>query len=359
MISNVDEKNEPNEKEVNLTETTVNLCYGCGRKVVDAMKCVKCQEIFHPSCWNTSKLKKSATCEHVEVLSPEEKSISTVPETIDHEKEYLKMQVKLLNQLLDEVRSKNEILLCNNQLLIEKIKDLQNKKPSIKNGKQHSSLSVNILPSPTGNILPTTPSVTIESATNRNETSTVVSPRLGSSNPIDMRGKEQPLLSNVNNDRQEINIANTTKENSWTTVVRKRSSDKKMVKTGNNIPVTTSNNSQPKKSRVGTLCTGISSTDAKIKGAIRRKWLYVGKVAGKDVAEADIKHFLSNLNGHELVEVKKLPTRGTNSAFSIGIPSDELFQTLNNSSFWPAGVVLRDFNFINFFRKRPISPKID
>lgn len=54
------------------------------------------------------------------------------PVTVDHEKENLIMQVKLLNQLLDEVRSENEILMFSKQLLIEEIKDLQNNKPNIK-----------------------------------------------------------------------------------------------------------------------------------------------------------------------------------------------------------------------------------
>lgn len=52
-------------------------------------------------------------------------------------------------------------------------------------------------------------------------------------------------------------------------------------------------------------------------------------------------------------EIKKLPTKGVNSAFSVGVLSDQLFTKL--SEYWPEGVLLREFIFRNFFRSNSNS----
>lgn len=90
----------------------------------------------------------------------------------------------------------------------------------------------------------------------------------------------------------------------------------------------------------------------KISGAIRRKWIYVGHLAGKDVSVEDIKEYLQHKENQDKFIIKKLETKGSNSAFSIGVPFDS-YETIFNVDCWPDSVCLRDFNVrASFLDKR-------
>lgn len=98
------------------------------------------------------------------------------------------------------------------------------------------------------------------------------------------------------------------------------------------------------------ICTGQVNNE-KIHGAVKKKWLYVGRIAGTEVTETDLKEFIFATVKEESITIKKLPTKGSNSSFSVGTQSDEVHQQLQNPSFWPAGVTIREFNFRNFFQR--------
>lgn len=103
------------------------------------------------------------------------------------------------------------------------------------------------------------------------------------------------------------------------------------------------------------LFTGTSkdSSASKIKGATNRKWLYIGHISGQNVMPDDVKKHLSFLEGIDEVEVKKLPTKGQNSAFSIGVP-ENMFDKVSKPEVWPFGIIVREFNFKNFFSSRQV-----
>jgi hypothetical protein len=67
-----------------------------------------------------------------------------------------------------------------------------------------------------------------------------------------------------------------------------------------------------------------------ILGPLRRKWLYVGRIIGNEVSENDVKDYLQNIDCHDEIIIKKLTTKGHNSAFSIGVPPkySTMFSTL-------------------------------
>lgn len=90
-----------------------------------------------------------------------------------------------------------------------------------------------------------------------------------------------------------------------------------------------------------------------IQGAIKRNWIYVGKIAGKEVTEENIAEFLKDVNKTRDIVVKKLNTKGQNSAFSIGITNTEVYKAVFNVKFWPQGIVLREFTFDNHFLQKP------
>ncbi|KAL3268266.1 hypothetical protein HHI36_007390, partial [Cryptolaemus montrouzieri] len=60
--------------------------------------------------------------------------------------------------------------------------------------------------------------------------------------------------------------------------------------------------------------------------AYKRRWLYVGKMVGQDVSENDVKSYLGDLKEHDSVQVKKLSTESSNSAFSVDLPSEESYK---------------------------------
>lgn len=90
----------------------------------------------------------------------------------------------------------------------------------------------------------------------------------------------------------------------------------------------------------------------KIAGAIRRKWIYVGRIAGRDVSEKDIGDYLSDLKGfekYENISIKKLDTLGNNSAFCIGLPTEELYAKVFSVDYWNEGVSLREYDLRRSF----------
>lgn len=102
------------------------------------------------------------------------------------------------------------------------------------------------------------------------------------------------------------------------------------------------------------------SKSDKVTGAIRRKWIYAGRIAGKDVTEEDIQDYLSDLKGcekYEHIVVKKLDTLGNNSAFCIGLPTDELYDRVFNVDYWTEGVSLREYDLRRSFLTQRLQKK--
>lgn len=105
----------------------------------------------------------------------------------------------------------------------------------------------------------------------------------------------------------------------------------------------------------GIICKGTTSS---FSGVPQKRWIYVGRIAGKDVEERLIKEYVIAGLGSDLVEVKKLVSKGSNSSFSVGVPSEEMYKTIMNAEFWPNGVLIRDFSFRNFFHKNSIVQQV-
>ncbi|KAL3284615.1 hypothetical protein HHI36_018769 [Cryptolaemus montrouzieri] len=66
-------------------------------------------------------------------------------------------------------------------------------------------------------------------------------------------------------------------------------------------------------------------------GAKKKRWLYVGRITG-NITEANLKEYLIDIRGQEIEvpEVEKLKSKGQNYSFSVGVQSEELYQTLVN-----------------------------
>ncbi|KAK9889003.1 hypothetical protein WA026_004287 [Henosepilachna vigintioctopunctata] len=101
----------------------------------------------------------------------------------------------------------------------------------------------------------------------------------------------------------------------------------------------------------GIICKGTTSS---FSGVPQKRWIYVGRISGKNVEESVIKEYVRVGLDSDLVEVKKLVSKGINSSFSVGVPSEDMYQKIMNEEFWRNGVLIRDFSFENFFHKNSI-----
>ncbi|KAK9870073.1 hypothetical protein WA026_006168 [Henosepilachna vigintioctopunctata] len=116
------------------------------------------------------------------------------------------------------------------------------------------------------------------------------------------------------NDNSTNDTAANTAEQTWSTVAAKK------IPRGGNVNI---------------VCTGVNNnTDLKknkIKGAIKKRWMYVEEYQG--TSESDILAYMDNIPNFETFDIKKLPTKGSNSAFSIGCPSEEIYNDISKPDF--------------------------
>lgn len=253
----------------------------------------------------------------------------------------LSIENSYLKILLKEVQEKNIILMQNNDLLVEKMARNQieskkiindnithSKKVAEKEINKEKGRNINVTRNAERNIAPNyagalgLPSVK-DSVPNPKLTFSLPS-NIDSSSAVN---KQRSLVLETKESNDESANA-TTKE--WKIVTNRR-----------------------KRSKL--ICTGSKKANTIIKGVPRKRWVYVGRIEGKDTSEQDISDYLNDIEGHEDIEVKKLRTVGKNAAFSVGVPSERLFDIICDPELWPEGVVIREFSFRNFFRQQSTS----
>lgn len=139
MVSSEDELDDRSSQISNYGGIGASICNHCNRKVVDSVKCVKCKVHLHPACLKQANLKKSPVCIHVQdrEMETNQDRISNVGDVYS-ELRYLRMKVKYLSELLQESNSKNLLLIENNKLLIEKMRNMEEQEfVKSKKGKQN------------------------------------------------------------------------------------------------------------------------------------------------------------------------------------------------------------------------------
>lgn len=92
-------------------------CYHCKKTVVDYVKCYKCEYFFHPACMAQAAQKKTAICRHELIGMQVNNNLTSNLKS----NEVLLAENILLRQLIDEMRSKQEVLSENCLLLRDKV----------------------------------------------------------------------------------------------------------------------------------------------------------------------------------------------------------------------------------------------
>lgn len=100
------------------------VCKHCDKVVVNYVKCIKCDQFYHPSCLVQSAQSKSKNCRH-EVQEVDKESLKVMEnETASN---VLEVENNLLKRIIKEMESKYDILAENCELLKGKIDYLNEK----------------------------------------------------------------------------------------------------------------------------------------------------------------------------------------------------------------------------------------
>ncbi|XP_044762409.1 uncharacterized protein LOC123319475 [Coccinella septempunctata] len=107
---------------------------------------------------------------------------------------------------------------------------------------------------------------------------------------------------------------------------------------------------------VGT-CDSLPSTadsDASFSGAIKRAWLYVGRV-DQNATNSNVKNYLTMKFPGRDFYVEKLPKRDDANSVAFKVAADmSLMDELHRPETWPSGVVVKQFRFLrNWKRNKP------
>lgn len=93
---------------------------------------------------------------------------------------------------------------------------------------------------------------------------------------------------------------------------------------------------------------GTAEQAGKFAAAERKAWFFVGRVRD-GVNVQDIQNYVEGKLPGQKVDCEKLSTLGTSGCFKVGVSFDEKV-TLEQESFWPRGVKVKQFRF---FRGQP------
>lgn len=340
MSDSKDHAGERSDKLVDSSDKKSIYCAHCKKNVLEAVLCIKCKEIFHRSCLITAAKKRNANCIHE---TKDEINLEIQEEdNPQFEIKLLRTKVKFLEDLLMESRSKNDILMLNNELLLEKIRanekheGKQTKKNVYIEGRSYAASTVN----GTSEINPITEnSYQLQTTQKQQKTRTDV-PKVVQNDRSHLTSKqgdrkyttEVKMVSESNAGSHLKSIRNDTfKESEWQTVVNKRRS-----KQSNTRKI---------------ICTGTKSDESLLQGVKKRKWIYLGKVVGKTITEEDVMSYMKKTKDIKDVQVRRLQTKGENSAFTVGVLKEEDFEAICNGDFWPEGIIVGEFRFENFFRR--------
>lgn len=305
-----------------ISDTT---CKYCLKKVINKVKCIKCEHVFHPACLKQASELKKADCKH-ETDYTTNKFIT--------EENFLKEENKLLRQIIQDkdtiINDKNSLI----ELLEYKISSLgnrddsykQNKNPEIKNKSTNFEQKVN----------KDARKKQISSDQSKKQGDTSISKQLAAdqqasrtkNDPKNVREQIATNLMEIQTKQkceEIINLANASE-------VEENHKGFTKVKSKKTRPMEGSGNGDSE-------LHGRANGDKKI-------WLFITRIPDK-IEVKNIENYIKNRTNSDNIIIKKLPTKNSrrdNQSFMIGV--EPCFkEQIYDSSFWPKGIVYNRFNF--------------
>lgn len=146
-----DDGDASESESVTLSESSVNnakLRYKCCKKLCKVFVCKRCSSLHHESC---VRRKYGEDVEHTDFECCESQNSGECDRVNDHdcglvmvklENEKLNMQVQLLNDLVRELRDKNDLLKDNNNLLLHRMRYMEDIMSTMSVGDHRKKLAV-------------------------------------------------------------------------------------------------------------------------------------------------------------------------------------------------------------------------
>ncbi|KAK9873820.1 hypothetical protein WA026_002178 [Henosepilachna vigintioctopunctata] len=122
--TDTDVSDRDNDDFSNKSENRSTKMFKCCSKSTRIFVCKNCYSIFHDSCMKRNKNIKIVGESVVECCTAVINSeMDFIPEIQNEEINQLKLEVKYLKMLVEEIKDKNKILSMNNSLLLDRLKD--------------------------------------------------------------------------------------------------------------------------------------------------------------------------------------------------------------------------------------------
>ncbi|KAG5888734.1 hypothetical protein JTB14_023809 [Gonioctena quinquepunctata] len=228
----------------------VSTCKYCKKSVTNKVKCVKCKEVFHPSCFKQSCQRKNVICEHI---TTDDRNQSYKPSNECS----LEKENNLLKRIIEEMESKNSILHENCNLLKDKISYLQ-KQIDYNNPNKNEAI-VGHLAGKKGNASSTTKTLSdinclqTEESGVKTGSADIISPVLvegnskGNSQQIKIidvsrtlleettRNKLNDIIRLAENPQQTTPTSTVSEDNTWKTITCRKRKPAKVIVGSNNV----------------------------------------------------------------------------------------------------------------------------
>lgn len=323
----------------------------CVKKNCSVCVCINCFAIYHSSCVKRNgKIKTiiddtKIVCCNSDLAGSE----SYESKLFKIEKEKMNMEIEYLKKLLEEISEKNDILLQNNGLLIEKIANLENgqqKQTFISTDSEKLTvprLNSSTMPMPPESSHSSLRSVVVSPSKRSRRptaTGTTYGGKVSAATNTQSR-QRQPALTSAR--AQQANKEKEEEEETDTNVNENVGNNNKSGE------IFTYQRHQRKKQYRKRLGNAETSPDAELNGfsgGERKVWLYLNRVR-RHVNEGMIADYIKEKQGFQGVNVgvKELPgDPGKLKCFVVTAPLDKKDE-LYDPSFWPRGVGIKRFVF--------------
>lgn len=290
----------------------------------------------------------------------------------------LRMKNEFLDELVTETKSKNRILIQNNELLLEKIKTIQRNFDEYK-----KKVNTNLLsddkdkrgnnsdkPNPKTETIPTNENSLngstkpqrklrqmLMSKSNLSESKKhdALASKININNE-DLQGTESKTMNGSknfekNNKELEPKISNEEQIDNWKKVNHKKNPSSKQE----NLPDAKNQNSNPNKLNkrrvpviIGTATVAEGSTSGLL-GCEKRAWIFINRVK-KHVQENDVREYISNKSScrNETINVKEVPGHPEGLKRFVIAVLLKFKEEMYCPEFWPSGVGIKRFNFAKY-----------
>lgn len=314
----------------------------CARKVCRAYFCINCDEIYHGSCAKRKNIKflsrsRVLCCD----LPPKSLTTNSRVEKeesirIKCENDKLKNEIVLLNKLISEMSDKNSILKENNLLLAQKIQNLEKDKKGKQDDGSHKKAKIDTK----------LPSYSQAAKSGIDSSNAPITSTVGQSSQAhaEKRSDQRQLNLNshsrnlTNSNPQQVIIPAEFVKNAINNAVAKTNVDSEGFSTVSYRRGTSRNRTLRGSSLVNFDQDFIPAKEA-------RMWFYVGKAAQSVNNEIIGDYISKKLSApKESIVIEQLKTVGKTNSFKVGVEL-KYYETMNSSTFWPAGIHFRRFNF--------------